>query len=112
MAECGGCAQHLLVTKSAAVADCQSWRIQSRTRELPLAIVMLALCRNSDFFLRASQPVTMMASSTCVTSSRPLAGKVRKEDLLAEFQLLTEEVCDVSENSGDWCAVQDPAGEC
>ncbi len=35
------------MTKSGAVADCQSCRIQSRTRELPLAIVMLALCRNS-----------------------------------------------------------------
>ena len=23
-----------------------------------------------------------------------------------------QEVCDVSEESGDWCAVQDPAGEC
>ena len=48
----------VLVTKSGAVADCQSWRIQSRTWELPLAIVMLTLCRNSDFkfFLRASQP--------------------------------------------------------
>ena len=28
----------VLVTKSGAVEDCQSWRIQSRTRELPLAI--------------------------------------------------------------------------
>jgi hypothetical protein len=27
----------VLVTKSGAVVDCQSWRIQSRTRELPLA---------------------------------------------------------------------------
>ena len=33
----------VLVIKSGAVADCQSWRIQSRTRELPLAIVMLVL---------------------------------------------------------------------
>ena len=52
-----GCAQ-CLVTKSGAVMveDWQSWRMQPRTRGLPLAIVMLILCRNSDFFLRASQP--------------------------------------------------------
>jgi hypothetical protein len=47
---------YLLVAKSGAVADCQSWRIQSRTRKLPSAIVTLTLCRNSDFVLRASQP--------------------------------------------------------
>jgi hypothetical protein len=46
----------VLVAKSGAVEDCQSWRVQSRTRELPLAIVMLTLCRNFDFCLRASQP--------------------------------------------------------
>ncbi len=32
-------------------------------RELPLAIVMLALCRNPDFFLRASQPEPPASSS-------------------------------------------------
>ena len=53
----------VLVTKSGAVEDCQSWRIQSRTRELPLAIVMLTLCRNSDFCLRASQPEPPASSS-------------------------------------------------
>jgi hypothetical protein len=32
------------VAESGAVADCQSWRIQPRTRELlPLAIAMLAV---------------------------------------------------------------------
>ncbi len=46
----------MLVIESGALADCQSWRIQSKTRELPLAIAMLTLCRNSDFFLRACQP--------------------------------------------------------
>ncbi len=47
--------------------DCQSWRIQSRTRELPLAIVTLTLCRTSDFCLRevprASQPEPPASSS-------------------------------------------------
>ncbi len=48
----------VLVTKSGAVADCHSWRIQSesRTRELlseGLATVMLTLYRNSDFFFFA-----------------------------------------------------------
>ena len=37
--------------------------VQSRTRESPLAIVMLTLCRNSDFFLRASQPEPPASSS-------------------------------------------------
>ena len=39
-----------LVTVQVGVeASCQSWRIQSSTRELPLAIVTLTLCRNSEF---------------------------------------------------------------
>jgi hypothetical protein len=44
----------VLATKSGAVEDCQSRRIHSRTQELPLAIVMPTLCRNSesDFCLR------------------------------------------------------------
>ncbi len=53
----------VLVAKSGAVEDCQSWRIQSRTRELPLATVMLTLCRSSDFCLRASQPEPPASSS-------------------------------------------------
>ena len=59
----------VLVTKSGAVADCQSWRIQSRTWELPLAIVMLTLCRNSDFFLRASQPEPPASESSSFSRS-------------------------------------------
>ena len=63
----GLCTVLLVVIKSGAVADCQScqWRIQSRTRELPLAqaIVMLTLCKNSDFCLRASQPEPPASSS-------------------------------------------------
>jgi hypothetical protein len=61
----------VLVTKSGAVEDCQSWRIQSRTRELPFAIVMLTLYRNSDFCLRAAQPEPP-ASSSFSRSPSPL----------------------------------------
>jgi hypothetical protein len=52
----------LLVTKSGAVADCQSWRIQSRTRGLPLAIVMLTL-------LQAGTPTSpAVGEKPCYTS--------------------------------------------
>jgi hypothetical protein len=72
----------VLVTKSGAVEDCQSWRIQSRTRELPLAIVMLTLCRNSDFCLRASQPEPPASSSF----SRSRGLEVRPDDSRVELE--------------------------
>ena len=37
---------------------------------IPMAIVMLAPCRNSDFFLRASQPEPPAASSFSRSSSK------------------------------------------
>ena len=61
-----GCAQRY-VTKSGAVADCRSWRIQSKTRELPLAIVMLTLCRNSDRLLLACVPARTTSSLLLLT---------------------------------------------
>jgi hypothetical protein len=59
----GWCTVLVIKPGAVALADFQSWRIQSRTREFPSAIVMLTLCRNPDFFLRASQPEPPASSS-------------------------------------------------
>ena len=52
----------VLVTKSGAVEDCQSWRTQPRTRELPLAIVMLTLCRVQGVGVSAFQDPSLQTA--------------------------------------------------